>query len=43
MRVNTPSLISDQTHEFIKNIKMQECKDCRPYFPDLNPIEMFRR
>ena len=41
MRDNTPSLISDQTTEFIKNIKMEKCKDCLPYCPDLNSIEMF--
>ena len=36
---NTPSHISNETTELIKNIKMKECKDWPPYSPDLNPIE----
>ena len=28
-----------KTTEFIKNIKMKECKDWSPYSPDLNPIQ----
>ena len=39
MRDNAPSHISNKTTEFIKNIKMKECKDWPPYSPDLNPIE----
>ena len=39
MRYNTPSHISDKTTEFIKNIKMKECKDLPPYSSDLNPIK----
>ena len=39
MRDNAPSHISDNTPELIKNIKMEEFKDCPPYSPDLNPIE----
>ena len=39
MRDNAPSHISNKTTEFIKNIKMKECKDWPPYSPDLNSIE----
>ena len=31
MRDFAPSHISDKTTEFIKNIKMKECKDWVPY------------
>ena len=39
MRDNAPSHISNKTTEFIKNIKMKECKDWTPYSLNLNPIE----
>ena len=39
MRDNALSHISDKTNEFIKNIKMKECKDWSPYSLDLIPIE----
>ena len=39
MRDNASSYISNKTTEFIKNIKMNECKDWPPYSPDLNSIE----
>ena len=39
MRDNAPYHISNKTTEFIKNIKMKECKDWPTYNPDLNPIE----
>ena len=34
MRDNAPSHISNKTTEFIKNIKMKECKYWLPYRPD---------
>ena len=39
IRDNVPSYISNKTTEFIKNIKMKECKDWPPYSSDLNTIE----
>ena len=39
MRDNAPSHISDKTLEYVKSIKVKECRDWPPYSPDLNPIE----
>ena len=36
IRNNAPSHISNKTTEFIKNIKIKECKDWPSYNPDLN-------
>ena len=41
MKNNAPSHISNKTIEFIKNIKMKECKDWPQYSSDLNPIKIF--
>ena len=37
--VNVPSQTSDKTADFIKNIKMKECKHLSLYSSDLNLIE----
>ena len=39
MREKAFSHTSDKTAEFIKNIKMKECKNWAPYSPYLNSIE----
>ena len=39
MRDNAPSHISDKTLEYVKSIKVKECRDWPPYSSDLSPIE----
>ena len=43
MRENAPSHISDKPSEFIKNIKMKECKNWPPFNLNLNSIEKIFR
>ena len=41
VRNNVPAHISEATQQFIKEMKINDMKDCPDFSPDLNHIEMY--